>query len=88
MQRFFNRFSPTTRKVLAKSIWLISTARNAIVVIICLFIAYGFDPELPDDPKDMNITFIVTGEIESGLPPFEPPPFTTEGLSFLVSNFK
>lgn len=84
-QRFFNKFSPTTRKVLDKTIWLLSTARNAVIVVVCVGVAIAFDPEIPDDPRAS--TFILTGNIDSGLPPFEPPPFSTsqdgEEKSFL-----
>ncbi len=75
VQVFFNRFSPHTRLVLDKCIWVVSTARNAVVVVICLGIAYGFDPVIPEDPR--NATFILTGDIDGGLPPFEVPPFST-----------
>ena len=37
--------------------------------------AFGFDPDLPDG-KSRNTTFILTGNIEAGLPKFEPPPFS------------
>ena len=62
------------RKVLSTTIWVFSTARNAIIVVLCTFIAYGCDPELPDDPR--NGTFILTGNITSGFPPFQLPPFS------------
>lgn len=49
----------------------LSIARNAIVVIMGIVIAYlfyinGYEP------------FRLTGEIKEGLPPFGPPPFSTE----------
>ncbi len=66
--------NPTMRKILAKVIWVVSTARNAIVVIVCLGLAYGLDPDLPEG---RNGTFILTGEIVAGLPPFQPPAFST-----------
>ena len=52
----------TTKNVLAKFIWVISTARNAIIVIICTIIAYGFDPVVPDKKHERNATFILTGK--------------------------
>ncbi len=75
IQRFFSRCSPRARRILDKIIWVLSTARNAVVVVICLGIAYGLDPIIPDDPR--NATFVLTGDIESGLPPIQPPPFST-----------
>jgi sodium-independent sulfate anion transporter 11 len=81
------RLSPLTRKILSKTFWVISTGRNAIVVIVCLAIAYAFDPVLSEDPHHRNTTFILTGKIEGGLPPFKPPPFNTvldgESLNFV-----
>lgn len=65
------------KKILAKTIWVISTARNAIIVVICTILAYGCDPGFEFDNKDMkrNSTFIMTGAIKAGLPPFQLPPF-------------
>lgn len=49
--------------------WLISLARNAIVVMIGILIAYVlFSHEIKP--------FQITGNITKGLPPFSPPPFT------------
>ena len=53
-------------KFLAKFVWFVCTARNAIVVIFCLILAMALD-------KD---TFTLTSEIDSGLPAFQPPPFS------------
>ncbi|EFN82619.1 sodium-independent sulfate anion transporter [Harpegnathos saltator] len=58
--------------VIAKTIWLLSTARNAIIVIVCSAIAYKFhSPETESSP------FILTGPVRSGLPPIGLPPFST-----------
>lgn len=59
-------------RVLAKTIWLMSTARNAIVVIICSVIAYKYDASESGSP------FILTGPVRSGLPSFGLPPFSTQ----------
>lgn len=76
------RNNETVRKILAKVIWVISTARNAIIVIACTVMAYGFDPVLPDDDADKrNTTFILTGNIKAGLPDFQPPPFSFNDTS-------
>ena len=69
--------SPKLRKVLEKVIWLTSVGRNALVVIVCALIAYGCDPELPDvNGETKNTTFILTGNLESGIPKFKLPPFS------------
>ena len=78
--------SETARKVLKTTIWIVSTARNAIVVIICTIMAFGFDPVIPDEPR--NATFILTGDIDAGLPPFQPPPFSTNDTTGHVTDFK
>ncbi|KAF7286468.1 hypothetical protein GWI33_005107 [Rhynchophorus ferrugineus] len=57
MQLFFNRF-----------LWLFSTARNAIIVIICGFIGYSFD-------INGESPFKLIGEVPRGLPNFQLPPF-------------
>jgi hypothetical protein len=57
-------------------VWVLATARNAVVVIVSAGIAYAFDPQLPDNDdgrENRNTTFILTGNIESGLPPFQEP---------------
>lgn len=59
-------------KIFTKTIWLISTARNAIVVVICSAIAYKYDTSESGSP------FILTGPVRSGLPPFGFPPFSTQ----------
>ena len=45
--------------------------------------AYGCDPELPEG---RNGTFILTGEIDGGLPPFELPDFTYDYNETLPSG--
>ena len=69
------------QKILTKVIWLISTARNALVVIVCSTIAYMFNS------ADSGSQFVLTGPVRSGLPPFGLPPFSThvknETLGFI-----
>jgi len=60
------------RCVIAKTIWLVSTARNAIIVIVCSVIAYKYDSTESESP------FILTGPVRPGLPSFGLPPFTTQ----------
>ena len=76
-QTLCSRISPRGRQILTKIIWVVSTARNAVIVVVCALMAYGFDPVLPEEQEDLrNTTFILTGNIEAGLPPFQPPPFS------------
>lgn len=67
-----NNVGKKTKRIFTKTIWLISTARNAIVVVICSFIAYKYDSSESGSP------FILTGPVRSGLPPFGLPAFTTQ----------
>jgi len=60
------------RRVIAKAIWLVSTARNAIIVIVCSVIAYKYDSTESESP------FILTGPVRPGLPSFGLPPFSTQ----------
>ncbi|GFG36223.1 hypothetical protein Cfor_11304, partial [Coptotermes formosanus] len=60
------------QRTIMKTLWLISTARNVLVVVVCSFIAYYLHPENEDPPF-----FILTGTVRSGLPPFGLPPFST-----------
>ncbi|TRY69381.1 hypothetical protein TCAL_07206 [Tigriopus californicus] len=76
-----HRLGSVGRKIMGKLVWVIATARNAVIVIICLLIAMGFDPE-PQPPGTRNTTFILTGEIDAGLPPVDVPPFGTDDLDF------
>lgn len=54
---------------IAKLFWLISTARNIIVVIICAIIAWVLEIHLGESPV------ILTGHVKQGLPEFRMPPF-------------
>lgn len=60
-----------TRQSLNYTLWLISTSRNAIVVIICSAIAYTYEEKGTGSP------FRLTGDVKSGLPEFKVPPFST-----------
>ncbi|CAH2233541.1 jg15512, partial [Pararge aegeria aegeria] len=51
--------------------WFISLGRNAVVVIIGIIVAYILKLVTNSEP------LILIGEIGSGLPKFQPPPFTT-----------
>ena len=58
------------RKILGGSLWLIATARNAILVLVSSLFAYYADQ------RD-HMPFILTGKVKSGLPNFSLPPFET-----------
>ncbi|XP_043785496.1 sodium-independent sulfate anion transporter-like isoform X3 [Apis laboriosa] len=60
------------QRILMKMIWLLSTARNAVIVIICSTIAYKLNSIEYGSP------FILTGPVRSGLPSFGLPPFSTQ----------
>ncbi|XP_022188854.2 sodium-independent sulfate anion transporter [Nilaparvata lugens] len=58
------------RKTLKQIFWAISIGRNALIVVICSLLAYAYD--------QANVhPFVLTGEIQSGLPNIAPPPFQT-----------
>ncbi|XP_076292343.1 sodium-independent sulfate anion transporter [Lasioglossum baleicum] len=59
-------------RTFTKIIWLISTARNAIIVIVCSAIAYKLNS------TETGSSFILTGTVRSGLPHFRLPPFSTQ----------
>ncbi|KMQ84141.1 sodium-independent sulfate anion transporter [Lasius niger] len=73
---------------LKRFLWVIGTARNALVVILCAVTSYIF--EMYD-----GAPFILTGHIDAGLPSVEPPPFSrtigqnqTESFIDMSKNFK
>ncbi|CAG2066181.1 unnamed protein product, partial [Timema podura] len=53
-------------------VWLLSLARNALVIIIGIVLAYTLS-----DENGENAPFRLTGDVREGLPPFQPPPFST-----------
>lgn len=55
-------------KLINKTLWFLGTARNAIVVIVCGFISYGFHLNGP-------LPFEVIGKVPPGLPSVRVPPF-------------
>lgn len=61
---------PPGQKGLKKALWLLSTSRNAIVVIICSVLAFILEGQ-------DNSPFRLTGTVRAGLPPIAPPPFET-----------
>ncbi|KAJ8953892.1 hypothetical protein NQ318_019132 [Aromia moschata] len=59
------------QNVINKTLWLVGTARNAILVIVCGFIGYSFCSNGPPP-------FKVIGDVPQGLPSVKPPPFGYE----------
>lgn len=60
------------QQVVAKLLWLISTARNIIVVIVCAVMCWLLEQHLGESPV------ILTGHVKQGLPDFRLPPFETQ----------
>ena len=136
-QMFWHRHLPPTGiKVCGKILWVLTTARNVVIVVVCTGISYACNPgvnftnilrtafsyesvlgsfslltilcfyffcrknigrkasgemlvkltaELPKLPEDQRSTvFILTGKIDSGLPSFQPPPFSMNVTSITV----
>lgn len=60
-------------KTLAGFFWTISTARNALIVLVASLIAfYNCEGDI--------CPFKLTGEVKSGIPDFKSPPFETDIL--------
>ena len=79
VQRLTNKLSARSLHVLDKTVWFICTARNAIVVIVCLLIAMSVDPEGHNcKTHPQQCVFTLTGAIDGGLPDIQPPPFSLE----------
>ncbi|XP_014476440.1 PREDICTED: sodium-independent sulfate anion transporter-like [Dinoponera quadriceps] len=72
---------------LKRFLWMIGTARNALVVILCAVASYIFETH-------GGAPFILTGHIDAGLPSVEPPPFwrttgnQTENFIDMAKNLK
>ncbi|XP_069685119.1 sodium-independent sulfate anion transporter-like [Periplaneta americana] len=59
------------QKAVSQFLWFISTARNILVVVVCAVMAYLFEIH-------GSQPFILTGHVKPGLPPFHPPPFSSQ----------
>lgn len=68
------RTGPTTfQKAMNKTMWLIGTSRNAILVVLCGFLGYSMF-------EDGTAPFKLIGNIPPGLPTVQMPPFShTDG---------
>ncbi|XP_052740362.1 sodium-independent sulfate anion transporter [Bicyclus anynana] len=62
---------PQNQKGLKKTLWLLSTSRNAIIVVLCSVIAYTWDIHTKSP-------FKLTGTVKEGLPSWSLPPFGTQ----------
>lgn len=60
----------SARRIFGNIMWLISLARNAIVVFFGIGLSYVLY-------LNGHTPFSLTGKIAEGFPPFEPPPFST-----------
>lgn len=65
-----DQFKSTWHKVINKTVWLIGTARNAILVIVCGGIGAAFFNAGNED------AFKLIGHIPPGMPDFQLPPFS------------
>lgn len=60
------------QQVITKFLWLISTARNIIVVIVCAVMCWFLEKHFGESPV------ILTGHVKQGLPEFRLPPFEAQ----------
>ncbi|KAF4525828.1 hypothetical protein B566_EDAN013930 [Ephemera danica] len=60
------------RRVLGKIVWFVSTARNALIVLLCA----GLSSVLEN--SGVEVPYRLTGRITAGLPPFQLPPMSAE----------
>lgn len=77
---------PTTfQKILLKTLWLFSTARNILVVVVCAVFCWLLEAHLGSSPV------ILTGHVKQGLPDILLPPMQaqvgneTYGFASMVS---
>ncbi|XP_043263626.1 sodium-independent sulfate anion transporter-like [Colletes gigas] len=57
--------------IMQKSLWLLSTSRNILVVLVCAVMSWLLESHLGSSPVKL------TGHVKQGLPEFQPPPFQT-----------
>ncbi|XP_076169727.1 sodium-independent sulfate anion transporter isoform X2 [Ptiloglossa arizonensis] len=58
--------------IMQKSLWLLSTSRNILVVLICAVMSWLLESHLGCSPVKL------TGHVKQGLPEFQAPPFQTQ----------
>lgn len=64
--------SPKRKRVIAKCLWLLSTSRNALVVVVCSFISFVLH-----NNNNGSVPYKLTGAVRSGIPAVQLPPFST-----------
>nr|XP_031831740.1 sodium-independent sulfate anion transporter-like isoform X1 [Nomia melanderi]XP_031831741.1 sodium-independent sulfate anion transporter-like isoform X1 [Nomia melanderi]XP_031831742.1 sodium-independent sulfate anion transporter-like isoform X1 [Nomia melanderi] len=65
------KMSSKMRTIMQKSLWLISTSRNMLVVLVCAVICWLLENHFGSSPVEL------TGHLKQGLPEFQLPPFQT-----------
>ncbi|OAD61939.1 Sodium-independent sulfate anion transporter [Eufriesea mexicana] len=65
------KMSSKVQVVMQKSLWLLSTARNILVVLVCGVMCWLLESHLGSSPVRL------TGHVKQGLPEFRLPPFQT-----------
>ncbi|XP_043784485.1 sodium-independent sulfate anion transporter-like [Apis laboriosa] len=65
------KMSSRVQVIMQKSLWLLSTARNILVVLVCGVICWLLESHLGSSPVKL------TGHVKQGLPEFQLPPFQT-----------
>lgn len=63
-----------SRRIFHSALWLIATARNALIVVVASLIAFQCE-------RSGTSPFILTGTVRSGIPDFTFPPWQTTVLS-------
>ncbi|XP_050421473.1 sodium-independent sulfate anion transporter-like [Adelges cooleyi] len=59
------------QRTIMKGLWLLSIARNALIVLVCSMLAYCYHS------PDIEPYVTLIGNVRSGLPPLKLPPFST-----------
>lgn len=60
----------TTQKIFNRFFWLLSTSRNAVLILIGALVVSNWPVTDGENP------FTITGNVTSGFPDFQPPPFS------------
>jgi len=75
-QAFWNKMGEEKLKMLNKTVWFICTSRYALIIIICIIIAFIIEPAGTDCIlTEAGCVFSLTGDIVSGLPALQLPVF-------------
>jgi len=74
-QKFWNKLGEGKLKLVKGCVWFFSTARNAILIILCIGLVYVTEPLGADCVTKESCVFSLTGDIEAGVPSFLIPGF-------------